>query len=534
MRKVIKGLILLFIFFVSLELVLQIASLIQNKILNKQMLMQQAKNIKKNNEKQQINILCVGDSFTQGVGASDRNYSYPMQLNKYLQNNFFYNWNVFNCGVATTNSSEVVKFLPKLLEYYSPDYLCILIGINDSWNLNLTKESSFEEKFDYTIHKKKFIPWKLIFRTHRLYNMIVKYFRDIRESRDGAFNIKKNKAEFKKGQIKKPENIQDLFNFGMQLLSEKKFQDAVEVFNKILTLDPNYLDAQIQLAYSLVGQKRNDEALNLALPVRQKIMDQPLRQHINLAWFFMHVGDFKYAYNEVEQYRKYFPDDLGVIYQALGNIAFETYDYDTAESYFKKVIKDCPQKAFSYRTLARIYSLQNKQEEAIKLLIQAYLLDKNADLFALYLSIVHSSSPFANEHFIEILNKFREETEINSNSYKELQILCQNMVRRIGGDEVLRKNLYNISTLCLQNGVRPIFITYPMHSSINHIIREFCQKTNASLIDAEEIFNGLLKNDKFEKFFVQDSHLNNEGYRILSEELGKYIINRVMLVQGKK
>lgn len=305
-QRVIKWLIPLFIFLISLELALQIASLIQNKILNKQIFIQKTKNIKISNEKQQINILCVGDSFTQGVGASDMDYSYPMQLQRYLNANSPYNWNVFNCGVATTNSSELVEFMPKLLEYYLPDYLCVLIGINDSWNLNLAEESSFGQKFDYPNNKNKFIPWKLTFRTYRLYTMVVKYYQDIKKNRYSVFNIGGNKFELQKDQIKIPVNIQDLFRIGMQLLSEKKFQDASEVFNKIITLEPNHLDAQIQLAYSLVGQKRIDEALHLANLVSQKIMHQSLHQHIDLAWFFMFVGEFNHAYTEILLYKKYF------------------------------------------------------------------------------------------------------------------------------------------------------------------------------------------------------------------------------------
>lgn len=108
------------------------------------------------------------------------------------------------------------------------------------------------------------------------------------------------------------------------------------------------------------------------------------------------------------------------------------------------------------------------------------------------------------------------------------------MVKRVGGEEILNKNLYKISTLCLEKKVIQIFITYPMYASINNVIRHFCQKENEFMIDAEKIFNDLLKKDNFEKFFVHDSHLNNEGYGILSEELGKYIMNKVMSVQRKE
>lgn len=514
--KLAKNLVILFIFFLYLELSLQIASLIQNKILNSRISRQEDK------RNGQINILCVGDSFTQGVGASDIEYSYPMQLQKYLNKNSHYNWRVFNSGVAGTNSSELVNFIPRLIDRYSPAYLCILIGMNDSWNLNLRNEAFFPSE-PYPIIKKKsgLISWKLRFRTLRLFRMLLKYFQDIRLSKSSSPN--KNIIS------KKTENIKDLFESGKKLLSENRPQEAIEVFTKVITMAPDNLDARIQLAYSLVAQKRSAEAIQYAHSVRESISGKSLIQHIYLAWFFMFVGEFNHAYNEVEEYRKHFPADLGMIYEALANIAFETFDYNAAEYYFKKVIKDYPQKTFSYRTLARVYSLKdNKLDDALKLLIQAHLIDRNTDQTKLYLSIVHSSSPFTLEHFIKILEKFENEVNVDLTIHNELRLLCQTMIKRIGGDDVLRKNLAIISALCLQHKAVPLFITYPgpMHSSVSKVIRDFCLQRNKLMVDSEDIFKDLLVENKFEKYFVLDSHLNNEGYRILGEEVGKVIIAR--------
>lgn len=518
-----KSLIALVIFFLMLEIALQLTSLLQNKILNKRLLLQKAKSDK------QINILCVGDSFTQGVGASDQSYSYPVQLQRYLNANSSYNWKVFNSGVSGTNSSELVNFLPRILDYYSPIYLCILIGMNDSWNHNLSSEALLKSD-SYLIMggRSGLIPWRLCLRTVKFFKMLLKYFHDIKTVK--TFSPDRNTVN------KKLEDVEALYSQGRKLSSENRTQEASEIFTKIISIAPDYWNAQIQLAYSLVAQKRTGEALKYAHSVREGILDKPLIQHIYLAWLFMHIREFQYAYNEIEQYRKYFPDDLGMIYNALANIAFETFEYDTAEYYFKKVIKDYPQKVFSYRTLARIYSLKdNKQEEALKLLIQGYLLDKDVTQTKLYLSIVHSSAPYTLGRFVEILDKFKGELKIDMNSYNKLRRLCQTMVKRIGGEDILRKNLSTISTLCLQHKVAPVFITYhgPMHSSISKIISDFCLQRNEIMIDSEEIFNGLLVENKFEKYFVPDSHLNNEGYRILGEEIGKVIIARTLLENAK-
>ena len=82
-----------------------------------------------------LRVLCLGDSNTYGLWL-DRNEAYPQQLEAV--------WNerisapkleVLNLGIPGTNSSRLVRELPKMLETVEPDIVIIMIGVNDFWTL---------------------------------------------------------------------------------------------------------------------------------------------------------------------------------------------------------------------------------------------------------------------------------------------------------------------------------------------------------------------------------------------------------------
>lgn len=83
-----------------------------------------------------FNIVCFGDSFTYGWGV-DAAQTYPRQLEKLLSDNELFDKKVrvFNLGVPGSNSSQILKYLYKILSNYKkPEIAIILTGVNDSWN----------------------------------------------------------------------------------------------------------------------------------------------------------------------------------------------------------------------------------------------------------------------------------------------------------------------------------------------------------------------------------------------------------------
>lgn len=121
---------------------------------------------------QSFNIVCLGDSFTYGLGVEPA-YNYPEQLEKMLNNgNLNRRFKVFNLAIPSSNSSQHLKYLEDILNRYKkPDLIIILTGANDSWNLTDSNIYKFIDK-----KKKKpeliNIKLKIFFSNFRVYKML--------------------------------------------------------------------------------------------------------------------------------------------------------------------------------------------------------------------------------------------------------------------------------------------------------------------------------------------------------------------------
>ena len=73
----------------------------------------------------QTTVLILGDSLTQGVGASSAASSYPTLLRQQT------GWNIINGGVSGNTSAQALARLPALLQQHQPKLVIISIGGND-------------------------------------------------------------------------------------------------------------------------------------------------------------------------------------------------------------------------------------------------------------------------------------------------------------------------------------------------------------------------------------------------------------------
>lgn len=115
-------------------------------------------------------ILCVGDSSTQGVGASDRGKrSYPARLQEVLDRASPGGFEVVNLGIAGLNSSQLLNRFDALLALYEPQVVIAMIGVNDSWNL---KESNV---LAFYAGESPFVTWLLRANLHLSHLRIVQF-----------------------------------------------------------------------------------------------------------------------------------------------------------------------------------------------------------------------------------------------------------------------------------------------------------------------------------------------------------------------
>lgn len=88
-------------------------------------------------------ILCLGDSHTYGAGV-DEAESYPSRLEGILRGRG-YGVRVVNLGAPGTNTSQIRRRLPGLLDAYEPAAVVVLAGVNNGWNRRDAAWSDIED-----------------------------------------------------------------------------------------------------------------------------------------------------------------------------------------------------------------------------------------------------------------------------------------------------------------------------------------------------------------------------------------------------
>lgn len=78
-------------------------------------------------------VLCIGDSFTFGMGASGAEAAYPAVLGARLGERDGRPWHSINAGRAGEDSRTFAESFDALLDANRPAFVCILVGVNDAW-----------------------------------------------------------------------------------------------------------------------------------------------------------------------------------------------------------------------------------------------------------------------------------------------------------------------------------------------------------------------------------------------------------------
>lgn len=125
-------------------------------------------NLKKN---ESYRIICIGDSTTYGIGASNINkFSYPSQLQNILDKNIINNkFEVINLGSPGMNSSQVLNRFEKNIFDYKPDMVIMMVGINDPWNF---EESNILKFYNMTTIRGLYMRMELLLNQLKLYQFI--------------------------------------------------------------------------------------------------------------------------------------------------------------------------------------------------------------------------------------------------------------------------------------------------------------------------------------------------------------------------
>lgn len=78
-------------------------------------------------------VLCIGDSFTAGLGASSE-MSYPVQLQRQLNQNASKRYAVYKRGMSGANSTQILNQIGGYINTTKPDLIVLMMGGANDWN----------------------------------------------------------------------------------------------------------------------------------------------------------------------------------------------------------------------------------------------------------------------------------------------------------------------------------------------------------------------------------------------------------------
>ncbi|MBE0582486.1 MAG: tetratricopeptide repeat protein [Desulfofustis sp.] len=152
-----------------------------------------------------------------------------------------------------------------------------------------------------------------------------------------------------------PADEQVLFAYGLELERSNRLDEAIEVMESIIVLNPDHAEALNFVGYCWADAERNlDQALSY---INRAMALKPGNGYIqdSLGWVHFRLGNFERAERELLGALELLPDDphinehLGDLYQALGqpgkartfyDTAFEKFDDDTKKQAVRKKIDE--------------------------------------------------------------------------------------------------------------------------------------------------------------------------------------------------
>lgn len=137
--------------------------------------------------------------------------------------------------------------------------------------------------------------------------------------------------------IAKPVAEGDLYLLGMEHLAAKKFEAALDCFNRLLQEKPKHLDAYCQKGNVLFELKRFDQAL-AAFEKAIHIEPQASAAYISLGISLHALGRYEEAINFYQKALKISPEDF-MIYRNMGNAYNELKNYEEALRQYDRAIE---------------------------------------------------------------------------------------------------------------------------------------------------------------------------------------------------
>ncbi|WP_440672499.1 tetratricopeptide repeat protein [Candidatus Pelagibacter sp. HIMB1715] len=169
--------------------------------------------------------------------------------------------------------------------------------------------------------------------------------------------------------------LRELFNLALDNHKNKKFIKAKNLYEKILNINPNFLDAKNNLGLVLLAE---NDYLNARKIFQDVVETNPkiISAQYSLGFIFKKIGDYENSIKSFKNVIKINSNQLNTNYN-LGLIYKDIGDQKNAEKHFKEEIRLNPRFVDAHNNLGIVFSSLGNYEEAINCFINALKFDSN-------------------------------------------------------------------------------------------------------------------------------------------------------------
>ena len=429
MKRIILLFIGIFFALLCLEILLQTSSFVlkyANKISNYQKI--KTKVTAKDNNK--IRILCIGESTTFA--------QYPKMLPYFLDKKTKKDFVVIDCGIPGTNIKNIAEKINEQINYYQPDIIVTMMGINDA---------KFNEKKIYKQYPIKIFNLFFIIKRNIENIVVTKLYADsnietdYQKIVDDYFNTGKGLERLINIVNKNPKDIKALKSLIFAYRMKEKYSQVEKYSDIILRLYPTDTNTLFMLTDTYIKQGFFDKAYNLIL----KTINNKEINLYDINQYLISLTESFILYSTLEHIKKYYEilienkietNILDKLYTYLkeNNINVKYYDY---KNRYKNITK---QPNFNTNEIKKAYLYIAKQiiDNDIVYICMGYPtipINEFKDFFK-------ESNLLNKIYFVSNENNFKEALS----KYSFYQIFRDNFAGTFGhctnyGNELIAKNL---------------------------------------------------------------------------------------------
>ncbi|MEJ5267319.1 MAG: SGNH/GDSL hydrolase family protein [Bacteroidales bacterium] len=508
-----------------------------------------------------IVILCIGDSFTYGIGATKGN-DYPSQLQRILQSQTNKNVIVYNRGRCAQNSFQVLSNLQKDIDQTNPDIAVLLFGMANSWNY-----LGFNPQQDH-IEKIKIV---------KLYRRIVQNIKYKNLSSDTDENVLKYANSFIEKASYYPilgKNSYLLYYYiGRYFLSLRNWHKSINYLSFALNKNPYegkvfyaLKTAILELDMEIFFKEYNQVYENTIVDQTIDLLEKLEKQFNNPVFSYLKY-DYLLSKTNDEQFRKLRAQSAYLIlqndYSPLYQIALEDFfnnDFTEVNNFLLQNYKEENSEINLARIWLMLKNLKFDELNALKdnstqksdtnnLFATAFLINdilSQNELNTLREELknygIDNLSEINSKNFdLEFLNEiFENELQVY---YKDYHYFLPHVLKRSANyrdTEIfswIESDIRSSIDLCHKNGLKIICMNYPLTpppnseeihywaNNVGKIWKSIAKEKNLVFVDNDSIFKNLgeKQSEYFEPRKTGSEHCNNKGYELMARNIAEKI-----------